>query len=440
MNNEFTVRAQKLIDFIGNATCSFTTVSACRDYLEAEGFLGLELGGDWKIEAGGKYYVNVYDSSLAAFTVGTSPEGMLRIVTAHTDSPSFSIKPNPEVKSAMGEFGKLNVEGYGGAVLNTWMDRPLSVALRVSLASDDVMNPAVKIIDFKKPVLTIPNLAIHMNRDVNKGVELNKQVDMLPIGCIETEGVNNDFFIDYIAKELCVAKEDILDFEGYVYNTDKGQFVGINDDFLLCPRLDNETSVLACLYGITNSNQDKGVNFICLFDNEEIGSMTKQGANSSILTYMLEKIYASLNPKLNGAQFRKYYINTILGGMMISLDVAHAAHPNHPEKSDITNVISLNKGPVLKRSGVQRYATDARAIGVCEQIFKKYDIPYQKFANRSDVVGGSTLGPISDIQLPMPTVDIGAPLLAMHSSNETMGVKDQYYIEEFVKAFFNEKR
>lgn len=440
MNKEFTVRAKKLIDFIGDATCSFTTVVACKEYLKEAGFVELTLKEDWKIKAGGKYFVNVYDSTLAAFTVGKDSDGMLRIVTAHTDSPSFSIKPNAEVKSSLGNFGKLNVEAYGGAILNSWLDRPLSVALRVSLASDNAMEPTVKIVDFKKPIVTIPNLAIHMNRDVNRGVELNKQVDMLPIGLLVNDKVNKDFFMEYISKKLKVAKEDILDFEGYVYNTDKGQLVGINEDFILCPRLDNETSVLACLYGITEAKVESGVNFICVFDNEEIGSMTKQGANSSILTYMLEKIYASLNPKLDGAMFRSKYINTVLNGMMISLDVAHAAHPNHPEKSDITNVIELNKGPVLKRSGVQRYATDAKAIGVCEQLFRKYDIPYQKFANRSDVVGGSTLGPISDVQLPMPTVDIGAPLLAMHSANETMGVKDQYYIEEFVKAFLGEAR
>lgn len=448
---EFKKSSDRLIKFIGDATCSFTTVQTAIELLKGEGFKELGLGEDWKPERGGSYYVNVYDSSLMAFTVGKNYDGgMLRIATAHTDSPSFSIKPHPEMKSVMGNVGKLNVEGYGGAILNTWLDRPLSIALRVSLASGDVFNPEVKLMDFKRPVVTIPNLAIHMNREVNKGVELNKQVDMLPI-CCQPGTDMNDFFMEYLAAELKVDKKDILDYEGYVYNTEKGQYIGFGDEFLLCPRLDNETSVVACLVGIMesgranrdnagdgqlNGNED-GINAIMVFDNEEIGSMTKQGANSSVLTFMLEKLYRSLESDNETADdVRAGYINRVLNGMMISLDVAHATHPNHPEKNDPTNAIAMNGGPVIKRSAAQRYATDAKAVGIVEQICKKADIPYQKFSNRSDMVGGSTLGPISDVQLPMLTVDIGVPILAMHSAAETMGVKDQAYIEELVIGFF----
>lgn len=448
---EFKKSSDRLIKFIGDATCSFTTVQTAIELLKGEGFKELGLGADWKLERGESYYVNVYDSSLMAFTVGKNYDGgMLRIATAHTDSPSFSIKPHPEMKSAMGNVGKLNVEGYGGAILNTWLDRPLSIALKVSIGSGDVFKPEVKIMDFKRPVVTIPNLAIHMNREVNKGVELNKQVDMLPICCQPGTDIN-DFFMEYLASELKVDKEDILDYEGYVYNTEKGQYIGFDDEFLLCPRLDNETSVVACLVGIMessranrdnagngqlNGNED-GINAIMVFDNEEIGSMTKQGANSSVLTFMLEKLYRSLeSDNETSDDVRAGYINRVLNGMMISLDVAHATHPNHPEKNDPTNAIAMNGGPVIKRSAAQRYATDARAVGIVEQICKKADIPYQKFSNRSDMVGGSTLGPISDIQLPMLTVDIGVPILAMHSAMETMGVKDQAYIEELVRGFF----
>ena len=323
--------------------------------------------------------------------------------------------------------------------------------MRVSVKSENVFEPEVKIIDFRRPVVTIPNLAIHMNRDVNKGVELNKQVDMLPI-CCQPGTDANDFFISYLADELKVNKDDILDYEGYVYNTEKGQYVGINDEFILCPRLDNATSVVACLGGIIDSSRadsdeganagalggnDDGVNVIMVFDNEEIGSMTKQGANSSVLTFMLEKLYRSLEHDNETTEdARAGYINRILNGMMISLDVAHATHPNHPEKNDPTSPIVLNAGPVIKRSAAQRYATDAKAVGIVEQICKKADIPYQKFSIRSDMVGGSTLGPISDIQLPMLTVDIGVPILAMHSAMETMGAKDQAYMEELVRGFF----
>lgn len=449
---KFRESSDRLIKFIGNATCSFTTVQTSIELLRDAGFKELELGADWELERGRSYYVNVYDSSLMAFSVGRNYDGgMIRIATAHTDSPSFCVKPNPEVKAGMGNIGKLNVEGYGGAILNTWLDRPLSIAMRVSVKSENVFEPEVKIIDFRRPVVTIPNLAIHMNRDVNKGVELNKQVDMLPI-CCQPGTDANDFFISYLADELKVNKDDILDYEGYVYNTEKGQYVGINDEFILCPRLDNATSVVACLGGIIDSSRadsdeaanagalggnDDGVNVIMVFDNEEIGSMTKQGANSSVLTFMLEKLYRSLEHDNETTEdARAGYINRILNGMMISLDVAHATHPNHPEKNDPTSPIVMNAGPVIKRSAAQRYATDAKAVGIVEQICKKADIPYQKFSIRSDMVGGSTLGPISDIQLPMLTVDIGVPILAMHSAMETMGAKDQAYMEELVRGFF----
>lgn len=449
---EFKESSDRLIKFIGEATCSFTTVQASINMLKDAGFEPLQLGADWKLERGKSYYVNVYDSSLMAFSVGRNYDGgMFRIATAHTDSPSFCVKPNPEVKTGMGNIGKLNVEGYGGAILNTWLDRPLSIAMRVSVKSANVFEPEVKIIDFRRPVVTIPNLAIHMNREVNKGVELNKQVDMLPI-CCQPGTDTNDFFISYLADELKVNKDDILDYEGYVYNTERGQYVGINDEFILCPRLDNATSVVACLSGIIDSSRadsdeaanagtlggnDDGVNVIMVFDNEEIGSMTKQGANSSVLTFMLEKLYRSLEHDNETTEdARAGYINRVLNGMMISLDVAHATHPNHTEKNDPTSPIVMNAGPVIKRSAAQRYATDAKAVGIVEQICKKADIPYQKFSIRSDMVGGSTLGPISDIQLPMLTVDIGVPILAMHSAMETMGAKDQAYMEELVGGFF----
>ncbi len=425
----------ELVSFIDKATCSFTTVTAAKEMLTKNEFVELKAGEAWKIDKGGKYYVDIYAGTLIAFTVGKDfAEGMLRIVTSHTDSPSFSIKPNPEMVSGKGGFGRINVEGYGGAILNTWLDRPLSVAAKVSLKSKDVFKPEVRIIDIQKPVLTIPNLAVHMNREVNKGIELNKQVDMLPIGCQTDEDNKKDFFIAYLAKALDVKKEEILDFEAYVYNTENGKLVGMNEEFLLCPRLDNTTSTMACLKGIIdsgkkNKNSD-GINMVALFDNEEIGSTTKQGAGSIMLSHIIEKIYLSMGVT------REAYLNSVLNGMLISLDVAHGAHPNHPEKNDPTNDIVLNKGPVIKRSGAQRYATDARAIGIIEQICNKEKIPYQKFALKSDMLGGSTLGPILDTNLPMLTVDIGVPILAMHSANETMGMKDQAYVEELVKGFF----
>lgn len=436
---EYRLSSDRLMQFISEATCSFTTVQTAIKILSEKGFEELELGEKWTLKKGGSYYVNVYGSSLMAFTVGKKYNGgRLRIATAHTDSPSFCVKPNPEMQSGMGKVGKLNVEGYGGAILNTWLDRPLSVAARVSVRTDNVFEPEVRIVDFHRSLLTIPNLAIHMNNGVNKGIELNKQVDMLPI-CCQYGKEDGSFFMDYLAAELKVSKNDILDYEAFVYNSEQGQYVGINDEFILCPRLDNATSVMACIVGLTENNAKNlnGINAIMVFDNEEIGSMTKQGANSSVLTFMLEKIYRILNKdKKTEQDIRAGYIDSVLKGMMISLDVAHATHPNHPEKNDPTNAIVMNEGPVIKRSAAQRYATDAKAVGIVEQICAKADIPYQKFSIRSDMVGGSTLGPISDVQLPMLTVDIGVPILAMHSAMETMGAKDQAYIEELAKGFF----
>lgn len=425
----------ELVAFIDKATCSFTTVEAAKELLAKNDFVELKAGDSWELNKGGKYYVDIYAGTLVAFTVGKSfDKGMLRIATAHTDSPSFCIKPNPEMVSGKGGFGRINVEGYGGAILNTWLDRPLSVAAKAAVKSKDVFNPEVRIVDFKKPIVTIPNLAVHMNREVNKGIELNKQVDMLPIGCQVNDDNKKDFFMEYLASELKVKKEDILDFEGFVYNMESGRLVGMNEEFLLCPRLDNTTSTMACLKGIIdsgkkNKNSD-GINLVAMFDNEEIGSTTKQGAGSIVLSHLIEKLYLALGVD------REEYLNSVFNGMLISLDVAHGTHPNRPEKNDPTNDIVLNKGPVIKRSGAQKYATDAKAISIIEQICKNKAIPYQKFALKSDMLGGSTLGPILDTNLPMLTVDIGVPILAMHSANETMGMKDQAYIEELVKGFF----
>ena len=438
MEMNFEASIKDLVKFVEGATCSLTTVETSADMLNKEGFLELELKADWTLEAGKKYFVNIYGSTLVAFTIGKDYKGgMLRIATAHTDSPGFCIKSKAEMKTGMGKFGKLNVEAYGGAILNTWMDRPLSIAVRAAVKSNNVFEPEIRIVDLKKPVVTIPNLAIHMNREINDGIKLNKQVDMLPIGCQMDEKTPSDFFVEYLAKELKVKKEDILDYEGYVYNAEKGEIVGFNDEFLVCPRIDNETSVLACLKAIIDSGKNnynnEGINLIAVFDNEEVGSSTKQGAGSNVLSFVIEKIISSLN---RNNDVRKDFINTVLNAMMLSVDVAHATHPNHPEKNDPTNEIILNAGPVIKRSGAQKYATDAKAVGIVEQLCQNAYIPYQKFANRSDMLGGSTLGPISDTNLPMLTVDIGVPILAMHSAKETMGVKDQAYMEALLCEFF----
>lgn len=355
---------------------------------------------------------------------------MLRLAAAHTDHPCLYIKSNPEIDSK--GYGKLNVEVYGGAILNTWMDRALSVAGKVVIKSDNVFEPEVRIVDMKRPLFTIPNLAIHLNREVNKGVELNRQNDLEPLAFVDGTEVEKEFFLSLLARELKVSASEILDYELYLYNCDAGDVLGIQEDMISAPRLDNITSVEACLQGLLNQNREKGINVIALFDNEEIGSRTKQGADSEFLYRLLKKIYRCLGVAEEKAE------TAIFGGFALSLDVAHGFHPNKPEKSDPTNPNPLGKGVVIKRSSAQNYVTDSEAVATAMMIFENEGIPYQKFASRSDVSQGGTLGSIASKYLPMKMVDMGVPILAMHSARELMAAADQYYLEEFVTAFFEQ--
>ena len=430
MEYDFDGVARKLISAVNVSTCAFTAADEAMRRLEQAGFTEIKLSEDWILERGGGYFINVYDSSVLAFKIGKNfDRGMLRVAAAHTDHPCLYIKPSPEMTTK--GYGKINVEVYGGAILNTWLDRPLSVAGRVALKSDNPFKPIVKIVDFRKPVFTIPNLAIHMNREINKGVELNRQIDMIPLAAILEDEMNREnFFMEYLAKHLQVKAEDILDFELYVYNTDKGERIGLNEEFISAPRLDNITSVVACVEGITGAVRDDGLNVIALYDNEEIGSRTKQGADSNLLGFVLEKLYRALGYE------REDYLQASLEGFLLSIDVAHGLHPNKSEKSDPTNTNMINDGIVIKRASSQTYATDCETIAMLEMICQNNNIPYQKYACRSDGTTGSTLGTIANKYIPMRAMDIGVPILAMHSSRELMGVKDQTYLEKLVKSYF----
>lgn len=433
--------ADKLLKAISKCTCSFTTVNYAKEKLENNGYRELKLSelSDWSINKGDKIYINVYDSSVFAFSIGekagdNTKDGILRLAAAHTDSPALYIKPNPEMTSK--GYGKLNVEMYGGAILNTWLDRPLSVAGKLALRSQDIFHPRTVITDIKKNLFTIPNLAIHLNREINRGVELNRQNDMLPVCAILEEKLNeSSFFMDFLAGWLNVSKEDILDYELYIYNNEEGCIVGLNDDIISSPRLDNITSVEAILNALTDEAADSKNKYVIkgavLFDNEEIGNQSKQGADCEMLSMIIERIYLSLGFT------REKYLSDTVNGFMLSADAAHGFHPNHSEKSDITNINILNKGIVFKRACSQTYCTDSESVAVAEQICRRFNIPYQKFASRSDVTTGRTLGSIANKYLPMRTVDVGVPVLAMHSAREAMGVKDQLYMEQLVKAFYN---
>ncbi|WP_022748715.1 M18 family aminopeptidase [Lachnobacterium bovis] len=423
-----------LFSMVKMGVSPFGVIEESRKRLEKAGFCELSYGANWKLEKGKKYFVDHHGSTIFAFTVGKNfdKNQMIRMAAAHTDYPCFRIKPNPDFNKE--GYGQINTESYGGLIINTWLDRPLSVAGKIALRSDNVFEP--KIVNYRatKPILTIPNLAIHMNRDVNKGVELNKQIDTMPIvDLLSEEQRETKYFMEFLAEELKVDVEDILDFELSVFATEEPCFVGVKDTMISSPRLDNLTSASALLSAIINNDRKEGINLIALFDHEEIGSSTKQGAGSIMLHDMLRRILSNLDLNEEEIQADMYK------AMMLSVDVAHGLHPNKAEKMDITNHPVLGKGFCIKEACSQSYATDAKAIAIVQQICEKNKIPYQRFVNRSDVRGGGTLGSIASTLLPIKVVDIGVPLLAMHSVRELMGTKDQEALYEFILAFFTEK-
>lgn len=424
--------AEKLLELLKKGTSAVMVVREAEKQLKEAGFEELRFSDTWGLTEGGKYYMKHHDTTLLAFTVAEQIECKegFRIAAAHTDFPCLRIKPNPDIVT--NGYAQVNVEVYGGAILNTWLDRPLSISGRMAVKSDDVMHPDIHYISMEKPFMTIPNLAIHMNRDVNKGVELNRQTDMLPIaGLLEEELNEKHAFLNFLAKETGVKPEDILNYELWVYCMQEPVTLGMEEEFLLSPRLDNLTSVQALLTGLIEGKRKSGINVIALFDHEEIGSRTKQGAGSMLLLDVLEKICDS---------FGKTMVQTkgsLYESFLLSVDVAHGLHPNKTGKMDVTNKPVLGRGLCIKEASSQSYATDCEAIAIVEQICQNAGISYQKFVNRSDMPGGGTLGSIASSILPIRTVDVGVPLLAMHSAVETMGRRDMESLTRLVKEYFS---
>ena len=423
---------QKLSQMLQASVSPYHCILETERQLSEAGFLPLSLGENWtELKRGGAYYVNVFDSTLFAFRIGKEfhENSSVRIASAHTDWPCLKLKPSPEVTSE--RYGKLNVEVYGGAILSTWLDRPLSIAGKVCLKGDDPFSPKTVFVDFKRPLLTIPSLAIHLNRKVNDGVALNPQTDLLPVLTLITESLDRErYFMDLLASEFHMNAGEILDYELYIYNAEQGATLGLADEFYSAPRLDNITSVQAAVSGHMETSRDDGLNVIALYDNEEIGSFTKQGADTAVTERVLRKIFTSFG-------FSASLDNALFNGFLLSMDVAHATHPNHGEKNDIKNKIMLNDGVAIKLAARQSYATDARFVSVVEGLCLENEIPYRKFSNRSDIPGGSTLGAIASGKLNMPAVDVGIPMLAMHSAREVMGTADQKALVDLVTAYFN---
>lgn len=420
------------MNFLDKSVSPYHAVEECKKQLEESGFEELRLEERWEIKAGGKYFVSPYPSMAIAITVGDLKAGetVLRIGMAHTDQPMMKIKPNAEMTQK--KYMKLNAEKYGGLILNTWLDRPLGISGKVVLKSGQVFKPEVRFFDSKRPVLVIPNLAIHMNRDVNQGVALNPQTHMLPLFGLAGEEMDEHYFTQYIAKELGVKAEDILDYDLFAYNYEKSQKVGVEEELLLAPRIDNLASVYALLEGIKCSDPKNNIHIAGFFDHEEVGSRSKQGADSSLLSMVIERIMEASHLD------RQAFMQAIAGGFMLSVDGAHALHPNYAEKNDPTTMTLLGDGVVIKQSGTQRYLSDSEATGILMQLCEKNNIPFQKQINRSDVMGGQTLGPIANAYLPMMGEDLGICMLAMHSSMETASCADCEALVAFAKAYYQE--
>lgn len=424
--------AKNMLDFIYESPTQFNAVAVSAEMLEKNGFEKLNPKENWKLEVGKKYYTTKNSSALVAFKVNSDEvekEGF-RIIGSHTDSPGFRIKPNAEMESC-GAYLKLNTEGYGGMILSTWLDRPLAMAGRVFLRGENPFKPVEKIVNINKPVCIIPNLAIHMNRSINDGYKYNKQTDMLPlVGLINEQLEKDNYMVKLLASELNVEVEEIIDFDIFLYEYEKGCFTGANEEFISTGRLDNLSMYYSSVEALLDSDSKSGISIAVGFDNEEVGSATKQGADSNMLLNILERICISLGKD------RQQFFEAIENSFIISSDLAHAVHPNVNGMADPTNRPVMGKGPVIKVHAGQAYTSDGYSISVYKEICRECGVEYQEFVNKSDQRGGSTIGPISSTHIDIPSVDIGAPILSMHSIRE-LGCSEDFYntYKTFVKFY-----
>ena len=416
----------QLFNFIKESPTAFHTISTISKMLDEAGFEALDEKKEYKLKNNEKYYVTRNGSSIIAFKYISKAEGF-NIIASHSDSPTFRIKENPEI-AVEGHYVKLNVEKYGGMIMSSWFDRPLSIAGRVMINSKTGVES--RLIDFDKDLCMIPNLAIHMNREANDGYKYNAQKDMLPIISLNTQ-----FSLQKIlAEKLDVECNDILDSDLFLYNREEGKIWGSENEFISASRLDD----LQCAFGTLDGflqvvSTKKAVSkmpVLCVFDNEEVGSGTKQGADSTFLYDTLVRINEVAGGNVSS------YLQKCANSFMLSADNAHALHPNYADKSCPTNKVFINEGVVIKYSANQKYTTDGAAAALVKALCKKYKVKYQTFVNRADMLGGSTLGNISATHVSIPTVDIGLPQFAMHSIYESAGAKDTEELIKFSKAIF----
>ena len=417
---------EELFSFLDHSPNAFFAVRNMCDLLSGAGMTRLYEGTPWKLEAGKGYFVTRNDSAVIAFKIPKLDYTGFQMMASHCDSPVFKIKTNAEI-SVDQRYVKLNVEKYGGMLCAPWLDRPLSVAGRVVVRTKDGIE--TRLVNVDRDLMIIPNLAIHMDRQVNDGHKFNAQVDMLPLFC--EKGEEKDAFLGLIAAEADVPAGDILDTDLFLYNRMPAVSLGLNGEFIASGRLDDLQCAFASLKGFLESAPADSVAVHCVFDNEEVGSGTKQGAASTFLKDTLHRINSA------AGRTEEEYLMSIASSFLVSADNAHAVHPNFAEKTDPTNRPYLNKGIVIKYSANQKYTTDAVSGAIMRAICQEADVPCQTFANRSDMLGGSTLGNIAQSQVALNTVDIGLPQLAMHSPYETAGAKDTAYLIAAAKVLFS---
>ena len=424
----------EFFEYLNRAVTPYQAVEAAAEFLQNAGFTEQKSEELLRPERGGAYFIRLYGAGLLAYTVGEefSEEDGIHMAAAHTDAPCLRLKPKAE--HAAGAYKRLDIEVYGGAILNTWFDRPLSLAGKVMLRGETAYTPKTVLVDLKRPLLTVPNLAIHMNREVNKGVEYKPQRDLLPLLGMLAEGEDKErYFTELLAKELSVDAADILDFDLTVYVAEQASFLGVKEEFVSAPRLDNQVSCYALLCGLRDGKHKKGLRVAVLYDHEEIGSRSKQGADSVLTAALLERIYAGLGASRESLQA------AMAKSLLLSVDAAHGLHPNRQEVYDPVNRAALNEGIVLKINSSQRYAFDTETVAIVQVLCETAGVPYRKFANHGDLAGGGTLGPIISSWLPMRAIDIGVPMLAMHSARELVGRQDVESLCNLLRCYFEDE-
>ncbi len=407
----------KLIDMLKNGKTQFHVVQECIQTFNDNGFKMLNISDNWGQLAPGKYMVKPFPSMLVAWVIGENAKS-LRVAMAHTDFPCLKLKPNPDMKKS--GYLMANVEPYGGLIVSTWFDRPLGLAGKVVVKGENAFAPRTVLYDSEKPICIIPNLAPHLKKDKNADIDVQKE--LIPLVSMAEGDSETDKVLRFVAKGAGVNYEDILDYDLYLYVCEEPQVVGLKDEFISSPRIDNISSVCAISDALIECHIENSIAVGVFFDNEEIGSRSKQGADSTLLRDIIERIVPDKN--------------MIYEGFNISCDVAHGLHPNYPEKSDVTNQIILGNGVALKTSASQRYVTDSEAGAVITALCQEKDIKLQKQVNRSGMAGGQTLGPIVSSYLPMKSVDMGIPILAMHSARELMHQEDCVELVKLLKEYY----